>query len=234
MMIFKNDLNTLIKYAREKKEKALQKIKELEVQKKHTELQIQKQTDELVDCELNSDKENQSRLQTSLKELRNDLADFDSHINSYKKVLDKGVLNDKEIKEIRTAIENEADDRGKRIRPLNDEKEKAKKQIMTLQDRIKQIENTVNNIHSEGNSLQFQIKNILDCIDPRAAKLGYPEYENFIKLWIRGDNTEHFFEPKPKPRGFTYTERAPIEEMKIDTKPDYSDGTIYDRGSWER
>jgi|GEM_PF-2992124 len=214
MAIFTKSLDQLINEASTKREKVENQIDNLAAEKHEIDASIEALTSQLIEFELDEDAAGQEKTRKEIKKLRDRLPEITSRIEAYQRIINKGVLNEKESDKIRAAIQKEKEDRNKQINPLLTEKEKAEQQIKALERRIKEIDGQVFNIRNENDRVLSKIKRILDCIDPRAKKIDYHvEQKEFIKQWITGGNTEHFFEPKPEWKGFTVTDRyVEVEE----------------------
>jgi hypothetical protein len=175
-----------------KKQAITQKMQHIDDQTLKLREQVKLLRSEVVSAELAGT--NAAKLKTEISKLKNELADLDEQKTAYSQALSKGD-HSKDLTNLQKLGAAARDERGRESKRLHDDAQQLREQAKDAIKKAEKNENTfmlLNQYPPEENELL----ELLPLIDERTKGLQDHEKRRFLQTWLRGEDTQPFFEVK--------------------------------------
>lgn len=201
MKLFDKSLSQLVGEITEKEKKVLDKINETEDRIESINEIIKESFNELVEYELEDDKDNQNRIENKIKQYRNQLVNLEGMLGGYKNNLNSLKVTPSQLEEIKKVAKEEEEGR---LKEYEDLKEKEKKIELKIEAEIKELELKLEkekdklwakrrkeNAHERA---EKELLSIIRHVDPLAPQLDRSDQKRFINNWIYDiEERENYF-----------------------------------------
>lgn len=191
-------LGKVIQRIQEKSERFSEQKAALNWEIRVIEQEMENLNDQLVDLHLEGDASGQAQhIKKKLKDFTLQLTEKEAQRESYNRISQKGLIGEKERREIKAIIDKESLLRSSNLEKILEEKQRTQQKIEELQNKLKTLDADYNLEHG-GRERQFmQMNAIITEIHPKAAGLRHSERMQFLKSWVEsGDVSAFADEPK--------------------------------------
>ncbi|MEK5641940.1 hypothetical protein BK138_08510 [Paenibacillus rhizosphaerae] len=187
----------------DKREQLIQgKIDDLQEQAQIIKTKIKDNSDQMIELEMSEDTTGIEKFKKENRTLRIELEEIQDSIDGYKTQL--GTSRDyyaKDMEKIRAAANKAEEERLQQYNANHARLDELQAQIDELK---KQMENTRYELRASRTTVE-DLKWKFHLIDPRLGEIPSYEQENFIKIWLAGEDTERYFDKKEASPGRNVT-----------------------------
>ncbi|OPX90285.1 MAG: hypothetical protein A4E53_01171 [Pelotomaculum sp. PtaB.Bin104] len=164
-------------------------IKALTLAVQDLRVEIYSKTQELVDAEINEDKEAQDKLNKAIRELGLQLSETENKISVYQSALKSPSLSPTEIEKLKGAVVAVCQDRQQKAKDTETKIQAAYDQIQALNDEITKMEEEKRALEQPKES--FIAKPVMKFIHPEFKDPKYEtmhgEYQYIFDKWLNGN-----------------------------------------------